>query len=166
MYVHPYVYICVLCIHQFSHSVVSESLQPHEPQQPGSTVLHPLPEFAQTHVHRVSDAIQPSHPLSPASPPAFNLSQHQSLFQWVSSFPTSVLFISSGQSFGASPSALVLPTNIPDWFPLGLTGLISLLSKGLSRGFSSTTVQKHQFFGAQPSLWSNSPICTWLLEKT
>ena len=77
----------------------------------------------------------------------------------------SQLFASGGQSIGASASASVLPTNIQAWFPLGLTGLISLLSKGLSRVFSNITVQKHQFFGAQPSLWSNSHIPTWLLEK-
>ena len=79
------------------------------------------------------------------------------------SFPVSQFFTSGGQSIG--PSTSVLPMNIQGWFPVGLTGLISLLSKGLSRMFSSTTVQKHQFFSAQPSLWSNSHICTWLLEK-
>ena len=79
------------------------------------------------------------------------------------SFPISRLFTSGGQCIGASASAL--PMNIQDWFPLGLTGLISLLSKGLSRVFSNTTVQKHQFFSAQLSLWSSSHICTWLLEK-
>ena len=76
------------------------------------------------------------------------------------SFPMSHLFISGGQSTGASTSASVLPMNIQSWFPLGLTGLISLLSKGLSTIFSRTTVQKHQFFSAQPSLWSNSHIGT------
>ena len=79
------------------------------------------------------------------------------------SFPMSRLFKSGGQSIRASAS--VLPMNIKDWFPLGLTGLVSLLSKGLSTVFSNTTVQKHQFFGAQPSLWSSSHIHTWLLEK-
>ena len=92
------------------------------------------------------------------SPPAFNLSQQQGLFQ-------SQLFASGGRSIGVSDSASVLPMNIQDWFPLGLTSLTSLQSKGLSRVFSSTTVQTHQFFGTQPSLWSNSQICTWLLEK-
>ena len=82
------------------------------------------------------------------------------------SFPMSQLFISGGQSIEISASASVLPMNIQDWFPLGLTGLISLQTKGLSRVLSNTTVQKHQFFGAQPSLWSNCHICTWLLEKT
>ena len=80
-------------------------------------------------------------------------------------FSRSWLLTSSGQSIGASASASVLPMNIQGWFLLGLTGLIYLLSKGLSRIFSSTTVQKHQFFGTQPSLWSNSHIRIWLLEK-
>ena len=79
------------------------------------------------------------------------------------SFSMSWLFASSGQSIGALASVLLM--NIKDWFPLGLTGLISLQSKGLSRVFSSVTIQKHQFFGTQPSLWSNSHIRTWLLEK-
>ena len=74
------------------------------------------------------------------------------------------LFASGGQSIGVS--ALVLPMNIQGWFPLGLVSLISFLSKELSRAFFSTTVQKHQFFGTQPSLWSSSHIHTWPLEKT
>ena len=81
------------------------------------------------------------------------------------SFIMSQLFASGGQSIGVSASASVLPMNIQDWFPLGLTGLISLQSKGLSRVFSSTTAQKHQFSSTQLSLWSNSHIHTWLLEK-
>ena len=112
---------------------------------PGLPVYHQLPELVQTHVHRVGDAIQPSHPLSSPSSPAFNLSQHQGLFQCQ-------FFTSSGQSIGASASASVLPMNIQDWFPLGLTGLISLQSQGLSRVFSNITVQKHQFLGSQLSL--------------
>jgi len=79
------------------------------------------------------------------------------------SFLMSQFFTPGGQSMGASALASVLPMNIQDWFPLRLTGLISLQSKGLSRLFSNTTVQKHQFFGAQLSLWSNSRIHTWLL---
>ena len=114
---------------------------------PGFRVLHCLLEFAQTHVYWVSDAIQPSYPLLSPSPPAFNLSQHQS-----GSFPMSQFFTSDGQSIGVSASASVLPMNIQDWFPLGWTGWISLQSKGLSRVFSNTTIQKHQFFGAQLSL--------------
>ena len=82
------------------------------------------------------------------------------------SFPTSQLFASGGQSIGASASASVLPMNIQGWFPLGVIGLISLQSKGLSRVFSNSTVQKHQFFSTQASLWSNSHTHTWLLEKT
>ena len=82
------------------------------------------------------------------------------------SFPMSQFFTSGSQSIGVSASTSVLTMNIQDWFPLGLTGLISLQSKGLSRVFSNTTVQKHQFFGAQLSLWSNSHIHMWLLEKT
>ena len=76
------------------------------------------------------------------------------------SFPMSCFFISGGQSVGASASASVLPMNIQGWFPLGLTGLISLQSKGISRVFSDTTVGKHQFFGTQPSLRTNPHICT------
>ena len=125
---------------------------------PGSPVHLLLPELAWIHVHQVGDAIQQSHPLSSPSPPAFNLSQHQGLFQWVSSS-------SGGQRIGASASALVLPKYIQDWFPLGWTGWICLQSKGLSRVFSNTTVQKHEFFGTQLSLWSNSHIHTWLWEK-
>ena len=88
-----------------------------------------------------------------------------SVFPSIRIFPVGQLFASGGQSMGASTSASVLPMNIQDWFPLGLTGWISLQSKGLSGVFSNTTVQKHQFFGTQLSLWSNSHIHTWLLEK-
>ena len=80
-------------------------------------------------------------------------------------FPMSQLFTSGGHSTGVSALALVLPLNIQGWFSLGLTGLIFLLSKGLSRVFSSITVWKHKFFGTQPSLWSGCHIRTWLLEK-
>jgi len=109
---------------------------------PGLPVLHQLLEFTQTHVHRVSGAIQPSHPLSSPSPPAPNPSQHQS-------FPMSQLFAWDGQSTGVSALASVLPMNTQDWSPLGWTGWVSLQSKGLSRVFSNTTVQKHQFFSTQ-----------------
>ena len=113
---------------------------------PGFPVHHQLLELTQTHVYQVSDAIQPSHPLSSPSPPAFNLSQHQGLFQW------SLFFTSGGQSIGVSASASVLPMNIQERFPVGWTGWISLHSKGLSRVFSNTTLQNHQFFGTQLSL--------------
>ena len=81
------------------------------------------------------------------------------------SFPMSWLFASGSQRIGAWTSASVLPMSIQDWFPLGLTSLISLLSRELSRVFSSITIWKHPFLGAQPSLWSSSHICTWLLER-
>ena len=129
-------------------------LQPMDCSMPGFPVLHYLPDFAQTHVHWVSNTIQPSHPLSTPSPPALSLSQHQGLFQWVSSSNQVVKVLEASTS--------VLP--IQGLFPLVLTGLF-LLSKGLSRVFSSTTVWKQQFFGAQPSLWSNFHIRTWLLGK-
>ena len=156
-------YAVFFCLHHH-HSCcsVTESClilwDPMNCSTPVFPVLHRLPEFAHflltlTHVYRVSDAIQPSYPLLPPSPLALNSFQHQGLF-------TSV-----GQSIGTSALASVLPMNIQDWFPLGLTGLISLLSKELSRVLSNTTVWKNQLFGTQPSLWSNSHICTRLLEK-
>ena len=145
---------------QFSHSFMSDSLRPHELQHAGLPVHHQLPEFTQTHVHWVSDTIQPSHSLLAPSP-AFNLQSYPAS----GSFPMSRLFTSGDQSIRASASASVLPMNIQGWFPLGLTGLISLMSKGLSRIFPGTTIWKHLFFGAQPSLWSNSHIHTWLQEK-
>ena len=98
-----------------------------------------LPEFTQTQVHQVSDAIQPFHPLLSLSPSIF---PSISLFQWVSSLHQ------VAKVLGVSASASVLPMNIQDWFPLGLTGLISLQSKRLSSIFSNTTVQKHQFFAS------------------
>ena len=120
---------------------------------PDLPVHHQLPEFTQTHIHRVSDAIQPSHPLSSPSPPAPNPSQHQSLpnestlrIRW----PKYWSF-----SFGISPSK-----EHPGLISFRRTGWTSLQSKGLSRVFSNTTVQKHQFFGAQPSSQSNSNIHT------
>ena len=122
---------------------------------PGFPFLHQLLELAQIYVHWVSDAIQPFHPLASPSP-AFSLSQHQGFFQWVSSLHQMAKVL----EFGASVS--VLPKYIQDWFSLGW---ISLQSKGLSSVFSNTTVQKHQFFGTQLSLWSNSHIHAWLLER-
>ena len=88
-----------------------------------------------------------------------------SIFPSIWVFSNQLTFASGGQSIGASALALVLPVNIQDWFPFGLTGLVSLQSKGLSRIFSSTTVWKHQFLSTQPSLWSNSHIHVGLLEK-
>ena len=109
---------------QFSRSVVSDSLWPHGLQHARLPVHYHLPEFAQTHVHWVSDAIQPSHPV-------ISFSSCLQSFPASRSFPMSQFFTSDGQNIGASAS--VLPMNIWDWFPLGLTGLISLQSKGLSR---------------------------------
>ena len=106
----------------------------------------------------VESVMPPSHlaHCHPPSPPAFN-------FPASGSFQMSQFFASGGQSIGVSAS--VFPMNIQDCFPLGLTGLIFLQSKGCSRVFSNITGEKHQFFGPQPSLWSNSHIHTWLLEK-
>ena len=114
---------------------------------PGILVLHYLLELGQTHVHWVGDAIQPSLPQLSPSPSAFYLSQHQGLFHWVgSSRQVAKVLELQYQSFQWTLS----------WFSLELTGLISLQSRGLSRVFSNTTVKKHQFFSAQPFLWSNS----------
>ena len=154
----------------FSQSVSQSCLtlcDPRDHSTPGGVLVKPWwrllcpspsPKNAQTYVHWVSDAIQPSNPLSSLSPPAFNIAQHQGLFQ-------SVLHI-RWPSIEASASASVLPMNIQNWLPLGLTGWTSLQFKGLSRVFSNTTVQKHQFFGTQLSLWSNSHIHTWKLEES
>ena len=101
---------------------------------PGLPVHHHLPEFTQTHVHQVSGAIQPSHPLLSPSPPAFPAS---------GSFSMNQFFPSGGQSIAVLASASVLPMNIQDSFPLGWTGWISLQSKGFSRVFCNPTVQKH-----------------------
>ena len=135
---------------QFSCSSWPTLCDPMNHSTSGFPVHHQLPEF--THVHWVSDAIQPSHPLSSPSPPAPNPSHHQSLFQWVNS---------SHELAKVSALASVLPMNTQNWSPLGLTGWISLQSKGLSRVFSNTTIQKYQFFGAQLSSQSNSHIHTW-----
>ena len=126
---------------------------------PGLLVHHQPAEFTQTHVHRVHDAIQPSHPLSvPFSSCPQSLPASESL-------PMSQLFAWGGQSTGVSTLASFLPKKSQGWSPSEWTSWISLQSKGLSRVFSNTTVQKHQFFGAQPSSQSNSHIHTWPLEK-
>ena len=119
---------------------------PMDCSMPGLPVHHQLLELAQTHVHWVADAIQPSHPLLSPSPP------HLQSFPASGSFPMSQFFTSGGQRVGVSASASVLPMNTQDWSPLGWTGWISSQSKGLSRVFSNITVQKHQFFSAQLSL--------------
>ena len=126
---------------------------------PGLPVHYQLPEITQIHVHWVSDSIQPSHPLSLPSPPALSI-RASPPFPASGSFQMSQLFVSGSQSIRVSASTSVLPMNTQGWSPLGWTGWISLQSKGLSRVFSNTTVQKHQFFGTQPSLQSNSHIYT------
>ena len=103
------------------------------------------------------------HPIISSSVAPFSF--HLQSFPTSESFPMSWLLASGGQSIGVSALASVFPMNVQDWFPLRLTGLISFLPKGLSRIFSNTTVQKHQFFGALPSLWFSSHIHTWLLER-
>ena len=134
-------------ISSLSHSVVSDSLYPHGLQHARLPCPSPTP--------RAYSNLCPSswcHPTISSSVIPFS-SCLQS-FSASESFLMSQLFASGGQSNGASASASVLPVNTQDWFPLGLTGLISLPSKGLSRVFSSTIVQKHQSFGTQPTLWS------------
>ena len=149
-------HLSITLIYSVQFSSVTPSCPPlYNPMNhstPGLPVHQQLLEFTQTHVHWVGDAIQLSHPLLSLSPLAFHLSQHKSGF-----------FTPGSQSIGVSASASVLPMNIQDWFPLRLIVLISLQSKGLSKVFSNTTVQKHHFFGAQPSLWSDSYIHMWLL---
>ena len=144
---------------QFSHSVVSESLRPHESQHatppcPSTTsgVHSNSCPSSQWHHPAISSTVIPfsSCPQSLPASESFSMSQ---LFAW------------GGQSIGASASASVLPMNTQDWSPSGWTGWIPLQSKGFSRVFSNTTVQKHQFFGTQLSSQSNSHIHTWPLEK-
>ena len=139
---------------QFSRSVMSDSLRPHELQ-------HDRPPCPSTTTGVHSDSRPSTQWCHPSVVPFSSCFQ---CFPTSGSFLMSQLLASGGQSIGASASASILSMNIQGWFPLGLTGLISLLSKGLSKVFS-TTIQKHQFFGTQPSLWSNSHVYTWLLEK-
>ena len=149
----------------FSYTSISSVTQlcltlcnPMDCSTPGFPVLHYLPELAQTHVHWVGDAIQPSHPLLSRSPPAFSLPQDQGLFQWVSSSHHVAKVLELLMNILIFWWISVPLMNIQGWFPLRLTGLISLQIKGHSRDFSGTTVQKHQFFSTQPSLWSSSHI--------
>ena len=144
---------------QFSRSVVSDSLRPHEPQHARPPCLSPTPR-----VHSNPCPLSRwCHPTISSSIVPFS-SCPQS-FPASGSSQMSQFFASGGQSIGVSASASVLPMNTQDWSPLGWTGWISLQSNGLSRVFSNTTVQKHQFFGAQLSSQSNSHIHTWPLEK-
>ena len=144
---------------QFSLSVMSDSLQPHGLQHTRLPCPSPTPRVC-------SDSCVSSQWCHPTiSPSAVPFSSCLQSFPVSGSFPRSQFFTSDGQSSGVSASASVLPVNIQGWFSLGLTSLTSLQPKGFSRVFSSTTIRKHQFFSAQPSSWSNSLICAWLLEK-
>ena len=148
-----------ILIVQFSHSVISDSLWPHALQHTRIPCPSPTPR-----------AYSNSCPLSQwchaiISSSVIPFSSCLQSFPASGSFQMSQFFASGGQSIGISASTSVLPKNFQDWFLLGWTGWISLQSKGLSRVFSTTTVQKHQFLGAQLSLWSNSHIHTWLLES-
>ena len=143
---------------QFSRSVMSYSLWPHGLQHTRPPCPLPTPRaFSNS-----CQLNQWCHPTMSSSVILFSCPQS---FPASGSFQMSQLFASGDQSIGVSASASVHPMNIQDWFPWGLTGLIFSQSKGLSGVFCNTTVQKHQFFGSQPSLWSNSQIHTWLLEK-
>ena len=154
----PYLYYTVSSV-QFSCSVMSNSLRPHESQHTRPPCPSPTPG-----VH--SDSRPSSwwcHPaISSYVVPFSSCSQSLPASE---SFPMSQLFVWGGQTIIVSASASVLPKNTQEWSPLEWTGWISLQSKGLSRVFSNTTVQKHQFFGAQLSSQSNSHIHTWPLEK-
>ena len=150
---------------QFSHWVVSNFLRPQHTtlvhsldcSMPGFQVHHKLTELAQTHIHWVSDIIQPFHPLSSPSSPSFNLSQHQGLFQWVSS-SHQVAKVLEFHSISPSKEHSGLISFRIDQLDL-------LQCKELSGVFSNITVQKHQFFSAKLSFKSNSNIHTWILEK-
>ena len=144
---------------QFSCSVMSDSLRPHELQHTRSLCPSLSPRdcsnscpFSQWCHLIVSSSVAPFS----SCPQSFPASE---------SFPMGRLFTPGGLSIGTSALASVFPMNFLGWFPLGLTGLVSLLSKRLSRVFSSTTIQKHQFFSTQLFLWSDSHIRTWLLGK-
>ena len=153
------VYTYIYQFSKFSHSVVSNSLRPHESQHARPPCPSPTPR-----VHADSCTLSPwCHPAISSSVALFS-SCPQSL-PASKSFPMSQLFASGGQSTGVSAVASFLPKKSQDWSPSEWTGWISLKSKGLSRVFSNITVQKHQFFGAQLSSQSNSNIHTWPQEK-
>ena len=141
---------CCCCYFSVAHSypTLCNSM---DCSTPGFPILNHLPELSQIHVHWFSDAMQTSHPLSSPPPPAFSLHSIRVISN------ESALLI-RWPNIGASALAPGLPMNIQGWFPLVLTGWISLQSKELSRVFSDTTVQKHPFFGTQLSLWSDLHI--------
>ena len=142
---------CTIDVIHFQFSQFTQSCltlcDPMDCSTPGFPVHHQLPKLAQTHVHRVGEAIQPSHPLS-----VIPFSSRPQSFPASGSFQMNHFFTTGGQRIGVSAPASVPPMNTQDWSPLHWTGWISLQSKGLSRVFSSTTIQKHQFFGSQISL--------------
>jgi len=144
---------------QFRHWVFSDSLRSHGPQHGRLPCPSPTPRACSNSC----PSSQWRHPVISSS--VVPLSSRLQSFPESGSFQMSQHFASGGQMTGVSASASVLPMNIQDWFPLGWTGWISLQSKGLSRVFPNTTVQKHQFFSAQFSLWSYSYIHTWTMEK-
>ena len=144
---------------QFSHTVMSDSLQLYGLQH--TRLACPSPTSGAC--SNSCPSRRWCHPTISSSVIPFSFCLQS--FQASGSFLLNQFFTSGGQSIGASASASVFPMNIQDWYPLGRTGWISLQSKGFSRVFSNITVQKHQFFGTQLSLWSNSHIHTWLREK-
>ena len=144
---------------QFSHSVMSDSLQSHESQHSRPPCPSPTPEIYQNSC----PSSQWCHPAISSSVIPF--SSCPQCLPASGSFPVSQLFACGGQSIGVSASASALAMKTQDWSPVGWTGWISLQSKGLSRVFSNTTVQKHQFFSTHLSSQSNSHIHTWPLEK-
>ena len=145
---------------QFSCSVMSDSLQPHEPQHTRPPCPSPTPR-----VYSNSCPLSRwCHPTISSSVVPFSYPLQSFLAS--GSFSMSQFSVSLGQNIGVLASVSVFPMNIQDWFPLGWIGLTSIQSKGLSRVFSNTTVPKYQFFSAQLSLWFNSHIHAWLLEKS
>ena len=149
----------IFYISQFSHSVMSNSWRPHGLQYTRLPCPSPTPGACS------NSCLLSRWFHSTISSSVVPFSSCLQSFPASGSFPVNQFFTSGGQSIGVSTLPSILPMNIQDWFPLGWTGWISLQSKGLSRVSSNTTVQKHQFFGIQLSLYFNSQIHTWLLEK-
>ena len=154
-----YTFVQIRRVSQFSCSVMFDSLRPHGPQHARPPCPSPAPGV-DSNSCPLSRWCHPT--ISSSVIPFFCLQS----FPVSGSFPTSQFLTSGSQSIGASASASDLQMNIQDWSPLALTGLISVQSKGLSRIFCNTTVQKYQFFGHPLCLWSNFHIHTWLMEKT
>ena len=146
---------CCCCL--VAHSCLA-LCNPMDCSKPGFPVLHYLLEFAQTHVHWVSDVIQLSHSLSPPSPPAFNLSPNRGLFQWAGSLHQVAKYWNFSFSISTPNEYSGLVSFRIDWFDF-------LAVQGTLKSLLQHHIRNHQFFGSQPSLWSNSYIHTWLLEK-